>query len=171
MEEKRQKSTLTLHCWVVSKQLVLVLRRRGLQGRRLVLEGLGRLGLRLLLLVQARELLLLKLCELLLLQLVQLLLQGLLLREGLQLLREGLRLLRGAVHRLLWERVLGEGLRRVRLLCGVWQLLLQLHRLLGWQVQDGVWWWLGQMRLRGHLYLAEQHGVRVALLAVIHLLF
>lgn len=103
-----------------------------------------------------------------LLQLVQLVLQGMLLLQGLELLR--------AVRLRLWERVRRDwlGLReRVWLLLWNLRWLLKLHDLLGWQVQDGVLRrLLGQLWFRRHFHLAEEHciGVRVALLAVIHLL-
>ena len=81
------------------------------------------------------------------------------LRAGRRRLREGVRLRRGV------------GLLRDL------RLRLELQDLLGRKVQDrvrrrGRGRRLRQVWLRGHLHLAEQHGtgVRVALLAVVHLM-
>lgn len=163
----------------------LVLLRGLVRGLRRVLCGLGRLAGRVRqrgrLLLQALELeLLLELVQLLLLELVLLELVQLLLQDVLRLRLQGL--LR-PVQLLLGEgqRLWGEGVRRrlrVRLLgdLGLW---LELQELLGGKVQHRVRRGRGrrlrrlrQVRLGSHLHRAEEHrvGVRVALLAVIHLL-
>ena len=103
------------------------------------MTGVQTCALPILLLVQALELL--QVCELVL---QRLLLRGELRLVGLQRRPKRVR-------------------RRVR-------LLLELQGLLGRQVQDGRRRRRRrQMRLRGHLRLAEQRCVRVALLAVVHL--
>lgn len=128
---------------------------------------------------------LLELCQLLLLELVLLELVQLLLQGVLLLWLQGLQGLLGPVQGLLGEgqRLWGEGvwlLLRVRLL-GDLRLRLELQELLSGKVQHWMrwrwgrwwlWWLLWQVWLRSHLHLAEQHciGIRVALLAVIHLL-